>query len=73
MRRVCAVGEMRRDFGRARARVAGVDVQNLLNADYGTVYDSSFGTYGSAPSASFAAPTSVVTPRFVRLNFTVTF
>src|SRR6185369_15236975 len=45
----------------------GVDLQNLLNTNYGTVYDSSFGTYGTSTSATFAAPTSIVTPRFVRL------
>jgi len=50
-----------------------VDLQNLLNTNYGSVYDSSFGTYGSTPSASFASPTSIVTPRFVRLNFTLNF
>jgi len=51
----------------------GVDLQNLLNTNYGTVYDSSFGTFGSTPSASFAHPTSIATPRFVRLNFTLNF
>ena len=59
-------------FGDRRLDV-GIDVQNLLNSAYGTVYDSSFGTYGAAPSATFASPTSVVTPRFVRLNFTLDF
>jgi len=59
-------------FGARRLDV-GVDLQNLLNTNYGSVYDSSFGTYGSTPSASFASPTSIVTPRFVRLNFTLNF
>jgi hypothetical protein len=59
-------------FGARRLDV-GVDLQNLLNANYGTVYDSSFGTYGATPSTSFAAPTSIVTPRFVRLNFTLNY
>jgi len=59
-------------FGARRLDV-GVDLQNLLNANYGSVYDSSFGTYGSTPSTSFANPTSIVTPRFVRLNFTLNF
>ena len=59
-------------FG-SRRLDAGVDLQNLLNANYGTVYDSSFGTYGSTPSPSFASPTSIVTPRFVRLNFTLSY
>jgi len=51
----------------------GVDVQNLLNTNYGTVYDASYGTYGSVESASFLDPTSILTPRFVRLNFTLNF
>ena len=51
----------------------GLDVQNLLNSNYGTVYDASYGTYGLAESATFLQPTSVVTPRFVRLNFTFDF
>ena len=51
----------------------GVDVQNLLNTNYGTVYDSAYGTLGAAPSATFLQPTSVVTPRFMRLNFTFDF
>ncbi len=59
-------------FGSRRLDV-GVDLQNLLNSNYGTVYDSSFGTYGGAESATFLQPTSVVTPRFMRLNFTFDF
>ena len=51
----------------------GVDVQNLLNTNYGTVYDAAFGTLGSPASATFMSPTSVVTPRFMRLNFTFDF
>jgi len=50
-----------------------VDLQNLLNANYGTVYDTSFGTYGATPSSTFGSPTSIVTPRFVRLNFTLSY
>ena len=45
----------------------GVDVQNLFNTNYGTVYDTQFG------SATFLQPTSIVAPRFVRLNFTLNF
>jgi hypothetical protein len=59
-------------FGPRRLDI-GVDLQNLLNTNYGTVYDSSFGTLGSTPSTSFASPTSIVAPRFVRLNFTLNF
>jgi hypothetical protein len=59
-------------FGDRRLDI-GIDVQNLLNSAYGTVYDSSFGTLGGTTSTTFASPTSVVTPRFVRLNFTLDF
>jgi Carboxypeptidase regulatory-like domain len=59
-------------FGSRRLDV-GVDVQNLLNSNYGTVYDSAYGTLGAAESATFLQPTSVVTPRFMRLNFTFDF
>jgi hypothetical protein len=53
-------------FSGRRADV-GVDVQNLLNTNYATVYDTQFG------SATFLQPTSIVAPRFVRLNFTLNF
>ena len=39
----------------------------------GTVYDAAYGTLGAAPSPTFMQPTSVVTPRFMRLNFTFDF
>jgi hypothetical protein len=45
----------------------GVDLQNLLNANYGTVYNTQYG------SSTFEQPTSILTPRFVRLNFTLNF
>jgi len=45
----------------------GVDVQNLLNTNYATVYDTQFG------SSTFLEPTSIASPRFVRLNFTFNF
>jgi len=56
----------------------GVDLQNLLNANYGTVYDTSYGTLASPTAAAVTSltsgdPTSIVTPRFVRLNFTLSF
>ena len=64
-------------FGRTRTDV-GVDVQNLLNTNYGTAYTSAYGTLATATaptvvSSSFLGPTAILTPRFVRLNFTLNF
>jgi hypothetical protein len=53
-------------FGERRLDV-GVDLQNLLNTNYATVYDTQYGT------GTFLQPTSIVSPRFVRLNFTLNF
>jgi hypothetical protein len=52
-------------FGGRRADV-GVDLTNLLNTNYATAYEGQFG-------ASFLNPTSILAPRFVRLNFTFNF
>ena len=52
-------------FNGRRADV-GVDLTNLLNTNYGTAYEGQFGT-------SFLNPTSILAPRFVRLNFTFNF
>ena len=61
-------------LGSTRADV-GFDLGNLLNTNYATGYD---GTYQySAGNASnggtWQIPTSIYTPRFVRLNFTLNF
>ena len=50
----------------ARRLDVGVDLQNLLNANYGTVYDTSFGTYGATPSPSMSrtrSPSCAATSR----------
>jgi hypothetical protein len=52
-------------FSGKRADV-GVDLTNLLNTNYANTYD---GQYGS----TFLNPTTIVSPRFVRLNFTFNF
>jgi hypothetical protein len=52
-------------LGSTRADV-GLDLSNLLNTNYATAYNTTFGN-------TFLNPTSVYTPRFVRLNFTVNF
>ena len=61
-------------FGRTRADV-GLDLGNLLNTNYATAYTT---TYQYSPGnvqngGTWLNPTSVYTPRFVRLNFTVNF
>ena len=61
-------------FGRTRADV-GVDVFNLLNANYATGFNTTYQyNIDNAPRPSgWGTPTSIYTPRFVRLNFTVNF
>jgi hypothetical protein len=61
-------------FGRTRSDI-GVDVNNLLNTNYTTGYNTTY-TYlvDNAPRPSgWGTPTSIYNPRFVRLNFTVNF
>ena len=50
----------------------GVDLQNLLNTNYGTVFESQYG-YGVTNGATWLNPTSILGPRFVRLNLTFSF
>jgi hypothetical protein len=55
-------------FGRTRTDI-GVDLNNLLNTNYATGYEDDF----ALDSNTWANPTSIYAPRFVRLNFTVNF
>jgi hypothetical protein len=50
----------------------GVDLQNLLNANYPTAYESDY-TYGVANGETWNNPTSILVPRFVRLNLTLNY
>jgi hypothetical protein len=61
-------------FGRTRTDV-GVDLQNLLNTNYATGYNTTYiySTDNAPRPGGWATPTSIYTPRFVRLNFTVNF
>jgi hypothetical protein len=61
-------------FGRTRTDV-GVDVFNLLNTNYVTAYNTTYiyNTDNTPRPSGWATPTSIYTPRFVRLNFTVNF
>ena len=61
-------------FGSMRADV-GVDVQNVLNTNYATAWDNNYqySAGNAANGGTWGNPTSIYTPRFVRLNFTVNF
>ena len=61
-------------FGRTRSDV-GVDLFNLFNANYPTAYNTTYvyGTDNAPRPAGWATPTSIYTPRFVRLNYTIDF
>ena len=52
-------------FGRTRADL-GLDLSNLFNTNYATAYSYTF-------QDTFLNPTTIYTPRFVRVNFTVNF
>jgi hypothetical protein len=64
-------------FGKTRVDV-GVDGENLLNTNYTTAYE---GTYqfdrpdrtGDESGGTWGNPTAIYTPRYARLNFTVSF
>jgi len=58
-------------FGRTRADV-GVDLSNLLNTNYATTYATTY-DLTTANGGTWANPTAIYPPRFVRLNFTVNF
>ena len=61
-------------FGRTRADV-GVDLNNLLNTNYATGFNTTYiyNTDNAPRPSGWGTPTSIYTPRFVRLNFTVNF
>jgi hypothetical protein len=61
-------------FGRTRADI-GVDLENLLNTNYPTIYDNTYqySVGNAAMGGTWNNPTAIYTPRFARLNFTVSF
>ena len=61
-------------FGRTRADF-GVDLENLLNTNYATFYDNTYqySVDNAAMGGTWDNPTAIYVPRFVRLNFTVSF
>ena len=58
-------------FGGRRADV-GVDLNNLLNTNYATAYETQY-AYGVANGSTWFNPTTILAPRFARLNFTLNF
>ena len=54
-------------FGRVKSTV-GIDIFNLMNADTVLTYNQNF-----VPGGSWLAPTSVITPRFVKIGAQIEF
>jgi hypothetical protein len=50
----------------------GVDLQNLLNTNYATTYESQY-SYTAANGGTWFNPTAVLAPRFARFNMTFNF
>ena len=61
-------------FGRTGTDI-GVDVNNLFNTNYTTGFNTTYiyNTDNTPRPGGWGTPTSIVNPRFVRLNFTVNF
>ena len=61
-------------FGRTRTDI-GLDVNNLFNTNYSTGFNTTYiYTTDNTPRPNgWGTPTSIINPRFVRLNFTVNF
>jgi hypothetical protein len=61
-------------FGARRLDI-GMDAENLLNTNYTTGYDNTYqySVGNTTMGGTWNNPTAIFTPRFVRLNFTVSF
>jgi hypothetical protein len=55
-----------------RKATVGFDLYNLLNNNYGTMYQTEY-VYGAANGGTWENPSSILTPRFVRFNVTFDF
>jgi hypothetical protein len=51
---------------------AGLDLNNLFNTNYATAYQATY-QYGVANGGTWLNPSTVYTPRYVRLNLTASF
>ena len=49
-----------------------MDLQNLLNTNYATNYESSY-SYTAANGGTWFNPTAILAPRFARFNTTFNF
>jgi hypothetical protein len=58
-------------FGRTRTDV-GVDLNNLLNSNYATEYESTY-SYTQPNGGTWHNPISILSPRFARFNITVNY
>jgi hypothetical protein len=61
-------------FGRTRSEI-GLDLNNLLNTNYATGYNTTY-TYSvgnTLQGGTWANPTSITYPRFLRFNYTIDF
>src|SRR5262249_17815487 len=61
-------------FRRTRSDI-GLDLNNLLNTNYATGYNTTY-TYSAGNTlqgGTWGNPTSLYTPRFLRINYTVNF
>ena len=61
-------------FGHTRSDV-GIDLNNLLNTNYATGYNTTYiyNTDNAPRVSGWGTPTSIYTPRFVRVNYTLNF
>jgi hypothetical protein len=61
-------------FGHTRSNI-GVDLNNLLNTNYATGFNTTYAysAGNTANGGTWANPTSIYTPRFVRINYTLNF
>ena len=50
----------------------GVDLQNLLNTNYATTYETQY-SYTAPNGGTWYNPTAILGPRFMRLNFTLNY
>jgi hypothetical protein len=61
-------------FGRTRSDI-GLDINNLLNTNYATGYNTTYqySVGNAAAGGTWGNPTSIYTPRFMRINYTLNF
>ena len=59
-------------LGDQRRVDVGVDIGNLLNTNHATTFENNY-QYGQPEGGTWNNPTVVVSPRFMRLNFTFNF